>query len=95
MNPQDAPHILSVSVLYVDAEALQTRLDARGYAVGSGSACASRHGQPSHVLAAVGGFTGGNLRVGLSPDLPDEVVAKTRAKYVEAYETLTGQRFGE
>jgi len=74
-RPQDAPHILSVSVLYVDAEALQTRLDARGYAVGSGSACASRHGQPSHVLAAVGGFTGGNLRVGLSPDLPDEVVA--------------------
>ena len=74
-RPQDAPHILSVSVLYVDAEALQTRLDARGYAVGSGSACASRHGQPSHVLAAVGGFTGGNLRVGLPPDLPDEVVA--------------------
>jgi len=30
-----------------------------------------------------------------APVLPDEVVAKTRAKYVEAYETLTGQRFGE
>ena len=28
-----------------------------------------------------------------APILPDEVVAKTRAKYVEAYETLTGQRF--
>jgi len=28
-----------------------------------------------------------------APVLPDEVVAKTRAKYVEAYETLTGQRF--
>ena len=28
-----------------------------------------------------------------APVLPDEVVAKTRAKYVEAFETLTGQRF--
>ncbi|HET6880305.1 MAG TPA: phosphoribosylaminoimidazolesuccinocarboxamide synthase [Pirellulales bacterium] len=27
------------------------------------------------------------------PALPDDVVARTRAKYVEAYETLTGQRF--
>jgi phosphoribosylaminoimidazole-succinocarboxamide synthase len=27
------------------------------------------------------------------PDLPDEVVAGTRAKYVEAYERLTGQPF--
>lgn len=71
---QDLPHVLSVSVLYVDAEALQSRLDIRGYAVGSGSACASRQGQPSHVLAAIGGFTGGNLRVGLPPDLPDEVL---------------------
>jgi len=28
------------------------------------------------------------------PPLPEEVVAWTRAKYVEAYETLTGRRFG-
>jgi len=27
------------------------------------------------------------------PALPDEIVAKTRAKYVEAYERLTGERF--
>ena len=64
-EPDDLPHILSVSVLYVDAEAVQTALDARGYAVGSGSACASRSGQPSHVLAAIGGLTSGNLRIGL------------------------------
>jgi len=65
------PHILSISILYVDAEAVQTRLDALGYAVGSGSACASRAGQPSHVLAAVGGFTGGNVRLGLTPQIDD------------------------
>ena len=29
------------------------------------------------------------------PALPDEIVAKTRAKYVEAYERLTGRKFGE
>ena len=29
-----------------------------------------------------------------APVLPDEIVAKTRAKYVEAYEKLTGSTFG-
>ena len=28
------------------------------------------------------------------PPLPDDVVEQTRAKYVEAYERLTGRRFG-
>lgn len=70
----DLPHVLSISALYVDGEALQTYLDTRGYAVGSGSACASRSGQPSHVLAAVGGLTSGNVRLGLPPDLPDSAV---------------------
>jgi phosphoribosylaminoimidazole-succinocarboxamide synthase len=31
---------------------------------------------------------------GTPPALPDEVVAQTRAKYVEAYEKLTGRTFG-
>ncbi len=29
------------------------------------------------------------------PDLPDEVVDQTRARYVEAYERITGERFGD
>ena len=36
-----------------------------GIAVGSGSACASSVGLPSHVLAAVGALTHGNVRVSL------------------------------
>ena len=28
------------------------------------------------------------------PPLPDDVIQRTRAKYVEAYEHLTGRRFG-
>lgn len=73
-GPGDLPQILSVSVLYMDAEVLQTRLDALGYGVGSGSACASRTGEPSHVLAAIAGLTSGNIRLGLPPDLPDTVI---------------------
>jgi phosphoribosylaminoimidazole-succinocarboxamide synthase len=30
-----------------------------------------------------------------APELPDEVVAATRARYVEAYEKLTGERFDD
>ncbi|MDQ4113185.1 MAG: phosphoribosylaminoimidazolesuccinocarboxamide synthase, partial [Actinomycetota bacterium] len=30
---------------------------------------------------------------GPPPELPEEIVARTRAKYVEAYEKLTGHRF--
>jgi phosphoribosylaminoimidazole-succinocarboxamide synthase len=33
--------------------------------------------------------------VSAPPSLPDEVVARTRAKYVEAYERLTGRRFAD
>ncbi len=32
-------------------------------------------------------------RAGEPPPLPDDVVASTRAKYIEAYERLTGKRF--
>jgi phosphoribosylaminoimidazole-succinocarboxamide synthase len=34
-------------------------------------------------------------RTAPGPELPDEVVQRTRDKYVEAYERLTGNRFGD
>lgn len=86
-GPDDLPHVLSLSVLHVDAEVVQSRLDALGFAVGSGSACASRSGQPSHVLAAIGGLTSGNVRLGLPPDLPDEAVTG----FVDAFVEVVGQ----
>lgn len=59
------PHILNCSVLYVSGEALVSELDRRGFAVASGSACVADSDRASHVLVALGAFTGGNLRISL------------------------------
>jgi cysteine desulfurase len=59
------PHIVTFSCLYVDGEALVTELDRAGFSVASGSACVADTRQPSHVLAAMGALTHGNVRVSL------------------------------
>lgn len=59
------PHVLTVSALFTDGEALVTELDRRGLALASGSACTSSTLEPSHVLAAIGALTHGNLRITL------------------------------
>jgi cysteine desulfurase len=61
------PHVVTFSCLYVDGEALVGALDERGFAVGSGSACTSSALEPSHVLAAMGVLTHGNVRLALPP----------------------------
>lgn len=66
-DPEDRlPHVLTFSCLYVDGEALVTALDAEGFSVSSGSACTSSTLRPSHVLAAMGVLTHGNVRVSLA-----------------------------
>jgi len=78
-DPDDRlPHVLTFSLLYVDGEALVIELDRRGFAVGSGSACTSSTLEPSHVLAAMGALTHGNVRVTLplnaiAPTLDEDV----------------------
>jgi cysteine desulfurase len=65
-DPDDRlPHVLTFSLLYVDGESLVIELDRRGFAVGSGSACTSSTLEPSHVLAAMGVLTHGNVRLTL------------------------------
>lgn len=59
------PHVVTFSFLYVDGEALVTELDRAGFAVGSGSACTASTLEPSHVLAAMGVLTHGNVRIAL------------------------------
>lgn len=59
------PHVLTFSCLYVDGEAVVTALDRAGFAVASGSACTSATQTPSHVLAAMGLLSQGNVRLSL------------------------------
>ncbi len=60
------PHLLTFSVLYLDGETLTLELDRAGFAVASGSACSADSETPSHVLAAMGALTHGNVRIGLT-----------------------------
>jgi cysteine desulfurase len=59
------PHVVTFSCLYVDGESLVLALDREGFAVSSGSACTTSTLEPSHVLAAMGVLTHGNVRVSL------------------------------
>lgn len=59
------PNLITFSCLYVDGEALLHALDARGFAVSSGSSCTASTLRPSHVLEAMGVLSHGNVRVSL------------------------------
>ena len=63
LAPGGANHLISASFLYVNAEQLVTILADKGFAVDSGSACNAMNMQPSHVLAALGTLTQGNIRL--------------------------------
>jgi len=68
------PHVVTFSCLYVDGEAIVDELDRAGFAVGSGSACTASTLEPSHVLAAMGVLTHGNVRVGVPPGVSEAEV---------------------
>ncbi len=70
------PHLLTASFLYVDGEALVGALAADGLAVDSGSACTADTLEPSHVLAAMGALTHGNVRLSLGRDTTEADVAR-------------------
>lgn len=77
------PHVVTFSCLYVDGESLLSELDREGFAVGSGSACASGSLEPSRVLASIGALTHGNVRVALHPAVTGEDVDRFLAALPE------------
>ncbi|WP_295697194.1 aminotransferase class V-fold PLP-dependent enzyme [Lapillicoccus sp.] len=74
-------HVTTFSCLFVDGEAIVDELDRRGFAVASGSACTASTLAPSHVLAAMGVLTHGNVRV----TLPLAATDPDRAAGVDAF----------
>jgi cysteine desulfurase len=82
------PHLVTFSFLYVEGEALLTALDREGFAVSSGSSCTADTLEPSHVLAAMGALTHGNVRVSLGRDTAAEDVRRLAAALPDLVERL-------
>jgi cysteine desulfurase len=80
-HPTDRlPHLVTFSCLYLDGEALLHALDARGFAVSSGSSCTSSTLTPSHVLEAMGVLSHGNVRVSLHRETTEADVTRFLAE---------------
>jgi cysteine desulfurase len=95
-GPEDrtAPHIVAVSALYCDGEALVSELDAAGFSVHSGSSCATTSGEPSHVLVAMGALTHGHVRVSVGPESTEADVDAFVAAFAEAVARLRAASLG-
>jgi cysteine desulfurase len=87
-----APHITNATFPGARAETLALNLDLRGFALGTGSACASGAIEPSHVLTAMGldGATAkSSLRISLGRTNSQDDV---RALLKELLALLAGSR---
>jgi cysteine desulfurase len=82
------PHITSLSFLYIEGEELLRKLDTAGFAVDSGSACTAENLQPSHVLAAMGVLTHGNIRITLHHGITEKEVNNLIAAIITAVAEL-------
>ncbi len=78
------PQLVTFSALYVGGDEIVSDLAQRGYGVASGSACTASTLEPSHVLAAMGALTHGNVRVSLERDTTDDQVDGFCAALVES-----------
>jgi cysteine desulfurase len=61
-------HLLSVSFMNCNGEELLRAIAEDGFSVDSGSACTADDMEPSHVLAAMGVLTHGNIRITIHPE---------------------------
>ena len=79
---------MTFSVLYAGGDEIVDELARRGYGVASGSACTASTLEPSHVLAAMGALTHGNVRVSLARDTTDAQVDGLCAALADAVGTI-------
>lgn len=85
---ESLPNITSFSFLYVQGEELLRRLELAGFSVDSGSACTAEDLQPSHVLAAMGLLTHGNIRITLHHDTRASQVHELVGAIIDAVSDL-------
>lgn len=77
------PHLVTFSALYASGDEMVAGLDRRGFGVASGSACTASTLEPSHVLAAMGALTHGNVRVSLRRDTTHDEIEEFCAALTE------------
>jgi len=85
------PHLVTFSCLYLAGDAIVGELDRRGFSVASGSACTASSLQPSHVLAAMGLLTHGNVRVSVGRETTAEEVRAFCAALTDVIGTLRAE----
>lgn len=91
-DPTDRlPHLVTFSCLYVDGEALVTRLAEKGFGVASGSACTASTLAPSHVLEAMGVLTHGNVRLSLTRSTTEDEVDRFLAVLPEVVRAIRAE----
>ncbi len=74
---ESLPHIANFSFEAIEGESLVMRLDERGIAASTGSACSSPNLEPSHVLVAIGvplSMAHGSLRISMGRQTTEEEI---------------------
>ncbi len=87
ITPDDGlPNTLTIAIPGIRSEVLIAGLDLAGYAVSTGSACATGAPEPSHVVAALGierGYSEGVVRISMGHATTEESVHGLAAAFVE------------
>jgi len=98
---ESLPHIANFSFEAIEGESLVMRLDERGIAASTGSACSSPSLEPSHVLIAIGvplSMAHGSLRVSTGHQTTEREVDRflgVLPEVVEALRALSPFKVGE
>ena len=82
------PHLLSIVFPSTNGEEVLRALSAKGFAVDSGSACTAMNLQPSHVLAAMGLPTDGNIRIAIHPNTKEAEIDSLIIALLDAVQSL-------